>query len=237
MWKVPVANRMAQTQALLHSPGFRTTQLVCQFLRLLVDEKQAWLLPQPRICRHRLLLGMVHCATARSAVHQSQGDVCLGLLHHDIPSSCPGQFLAFHRCPSSLTVVRLQIVLSHFGQSTEDLGPVESFPHRQLRTTMDVDCPTYLDWMHGGLHMQVAHHLFPRVPRHNLRQVNTLVRAYASKFQHLGTAQYETHSFVKGNKKVLGVLAGVAEQVSALSQVAEANVAAKAQQLRADLKH
>lgn len=31
-----------------------------------------------------------------------------------------------------------QIVLSHFSRSTEDLGVLESFPHRQLRTTMDV---------------------------------------------------------------------------------------------------
>lgn len=129
-----------------------------------------------------------------------------------------------------------QIVLSHFGQSTEDLGPAESFPHRQLRTTMDVDCPTYLDWMHGGLHMQVSHHLFPRVPRHNLRAVNSLVQGYVQKFEHLGTVRYETHTFVKGNKKVLGVLAGVASQVKALQEVAKENVNIKAQEMRAQLK-
>lgn len=100
---------------------------------------------------------------------------------------------------------------------------------------MDVDCPTYLDWLHGGLHMQVSHHLFPRVPRHNLRAVNTLVCDYAAQFEHLGTVQYETHQFVQGNKKVLGVLADVAHQVSHLRNVACENVKSKATQLRAEL--
>ena len=52
-----------------------------------------------------------------------------------------------------------QITLSHFAQSTEDLGNYESFPARQLRTTMDVTCPEYMEWIHGGLNMQVTHHV------------------------------------------------------------------------------
>ena len=52
-----------------------------------------------------------------------------------------------------------QITLSHFAQSTEDLGLYESFPSRQLRTTMDVTCPEWIEWIHGGLHMQVTHHV------------------------------------------------------------------------------
>lgn len=51
------------------------------------------------------------------------------------------------RLPSSVSVDKLssiphstQIVLSHFSRSTDDLGPVESFVHRQLRTTTDVIC-------------------------------------------------------------------------------------------------
>lgn len=52
-----------------------------------------------------------------------------------------------------------QIVLSHFAQSTEDMGLYESFPARQLRTTMDVTCPEYMEWIHGGLNMQVTHHV------------------------------------------------------------------------------
>lgn len=39
------------------------------------------------------------------------------------------------------------------------MGVYEGFVHRQLRTTMDVSCPAYLDFVHGGLQMQIAHHV------------------------------------------------------------------------------
>ncbi|KEZ41936.1 Delta-9 acyl-CoA desaturase [Scedosporium apiospermum] len=70
--------------------------------------------------------------------------------------------------------LHVQITLSHWGMSTSELGESESFPQRQLRTTMDVDCPAWLDFIHGGLQFQAVHHLFPRVPRHNLRRLQTL---------------------------------------------------------------
>ena len=41
----------------------------------------------------------------------------------------------------------------------------------QLRTTIDVDCSEAMDWFHGGLQFQVEHHIFPILPRHNLRLV------------------------------------------------------------------
>ncbi|KAF9455095.1 delta 8-sphingoloid desaturase protein [Macrolepiota fuliginosa MF-IS2] len=114
--------------------------------------------------------------------------------------------------------LHVQIVLSHFTMSTADLGPTESFPHRQMRTTTDVICPESIGFMHGGLHLQVTHHLFPRLPRHNLRQASELVKEFA-KEQGLVYAEF---GFVDGNKEVLGVLRGVAEQVKLIGTVAKA---------------
>ena len=102
--------------------------------------------------------------------------------------------------------------------SSADLGPVESFPHRQLRTTSDVICPPSLSFLHGGLHLQVTHHLFPRLPRHNLSRASMLVKEFARE-QGLTYAEF---GFVKGNKQVLGVLQDVAEQVKLLGKVAAA---------------
>lgn len=113
-----------------------------------------------------------------------------------------------------------QIVLSHFSRSTEDLGPHESFPHRQLRTTADVICPPSLAFIHGGLHLQITHHLFPRLPRHNLLEASKLVKAFA-KEQDL---EYYEFGFVQGNQEVRGVLRRVAEQVEIVKMVAEANI-------------
>ena len=102
--------------------------------------------------------------------------------------------------------------------STIDLGPVESFPHRQLRTTTDVICPPGLAFIHGGLHLQVTHHLFPRLPRHNLKRASALVKTFAEE-QGLVYAEF---GFVDGNVEVIGVLKSVADQVRLLGTVARA---------------
>ncbi|OCH96070.1 fatty acid/sphingolipid desaturase [Obba rivulosa] len=116
--------------------------------------------------------------------------------------------------------VHIQIVLSHFSRSTADLGPAESFPARQLRTTVDVICPPAIEFIHGGLHLQVTHHLFPRLPRHNLREASLLVKEFA-KEQGL---EYAEFGFVEGNEDVRNVLRQVADQVKIVGIVADAEV-------------
>ncbi|KZV85645.1 fatty acid/sphingolipid desaturase [Exidia glandulosa HHB12029] len=111
-------------------------------------------------------------------------------------------------------ILHVQITLSHWGMPTSDLGPTESFAQRQLRTTMDVDCPEWLDFLHGGLQFQAVHHLFPSVPRHNLRKCQTLVREFCSKTG----ITYNCQGFVEGNKVVLSRLEEVAKMVETLVQ-------------------
>lgn len=105
--------------------------------------------------------------------------------------------------------LHVQITLSHWAMPTADLGDAESFPQRQLRTTMDVDCPAWFDFVHGGLQFQAVHHLFPRVPRHNLRRLQVLVREFCEDTN----IEYKIFGFVEGNKQVLGKLGEVAAQV------------------------
>ena len=104
--------------------------------------------------------------------------------------------------------------------STAVLGPVESFPHRQLRTTSDVVCHPNVEWVHGGLQLQVTHHLFPRLPRHNLREASQLVKEFA-KEQGL---TYAECGFVEGNNNVLSTLRGVANQVRIMTMVADSEI-------------
>ncbi|KAK0464888.1 delta 8-sphingoloid desaturase protein [Desarmillaria tabescens] len=122
--------------------------------------------------------------------------------------------LVSHATTSPLHV---QIVLSHFSMSTADLGPTESFPHRQLRTTSDVICDESIEFIHGGLHLQVTHHLFPRLPRHNLRKASEMVKKFAEE-QGLTYAEF---GFVSGNKEVVGLLKHVGELVNQVKIVAE----------------
>ncbi|KAI0788497.1 fatty acid/sphingolipid desaturase, partial [Abortiporus biennis] len=116
--------------------------------------------------------------------------------------------------------LHVQIVLSHFSRSTADLGPVESFASRQLRTTADVICSPTIEFIHGGLHLQVTHHFFPRLPRHNLRAASLLVKEFAKE---QGLEYYE-FGFFEGNQEVRNVLQQVAEQVKIVGMVADANI-------------
>ncbi|CCX33249.1 fatty acid desaturase-domain-containing protein [Pyronema domesticum] len=110
--------------------------------------------------------------------------------------------------------LHVQITLSHFAMSTADLGTTESFAQRMLRTTMDVDCSEWLDWFHGGLHLQAIHHLFPRIPRHNLRPTQKLVMEFC---KDVGIP-YAIYGFYRGNEEIIGRLAEVARQAKLLAE-------------------
>ncbi|KAF2724051.1 fatty acid/sphingolipid desaturase [Polychaeton citri CBS 116435] len=110
--------------------------------------------------------------------------------------------------------VHVQITLSHFAMSTTDLGVAESFPQRMLRTTMDVDCPAWFDFFHGGLQFQAVHHLFPRIPRHNLRKAQVYVREFC---MDVGIP-YTIHGFKEGNEQVIGQLGEIAKQARMMGE-------------------
>ena len=138
-----------------------------------------------------------------------------GILYLSVPASHRLTYLLISHLVTS--PVHAQIALSHFGMSTSDHGPAESFPQKMLRTTMDVDCPAWLDWVHGGLQFQAVHHLYPRIPRHNLRRTQKLVAEYCDEVG----IPYAVFGFVDGNRKVLGRLEEVARMASMLGAVQE----------------
>lgn len=77
-----------------------------------------------------------------------------------------------------------------------------------MRTTMDVDCPAWFDFFHGGLQFQAIHHLFPRIPRHNFRKIQPLVIGFCEKVG----LKYSIYGFVDGNGVVIDRLADIAKQ-------------------------
>lgn len=136
-----------------------------------------------------------------------------GIVYKSIPTAS-GRF-AFVMVSHMITMpLHVQITLSHFAMSTADLGVSESFPQRMLRTTMDVDCPPWLDFFHGGLQFQAIHHLYPRIPRHNLRQTQKMVQSFC---ETVGIP-YALYGFVDGNKEVIGRLGDVAKQAKILAE-------------------
>eukprot|EP00934_Nitzschia_sp_Nitz4_P007290 Nitzschia sp. Nitz4//scaffold336_size18528//7946//9457//NITZ4_FADS//-1//CDS//3329548301//7280//frame0 len=51
----------------------------------------------------------------------------------------------------------------------------------QLKTSLDVDCHPLADWFHFGLQFQTTHHIYPALPRPNLRRVSSRIREVCKK--------------------------------------------------------
>lgn len=99
-------------------------------------------------------------------------------------------------------VLHVQITLSHFaeevyrGRAYNDDS--DEWFRMQVKTTLNIDCPTWMDWFHGGLQFQVEHHLWPRLPRHNLREARALTKALCAKYD----IQYNELTFFAGNVRM-----------------------------------
>ena len=107
-------------------------------------------------------------------------------------------------------LLHVQICISHFtmdtyhGHAYNDMS--DEWFRMQCVTTMNVDCPRWLDWFHGGLQFQIEHHLFPRLPRHNLREARALVKPFCEKWG----VRYHEPSFLACNVELVGGLREVA---------------------------
>ncbi|KAG7345299.1 fatty acid desaturase [Nitzschia inconspicua] len=68
----------------------------------------------------------------------------------------------------------IQLLVSHHAKKwaeKEDIKEVGAWAEHQIAAVIDITCPTWLDWFHGGLHIHSVHHLFPRMCRCHYREV------------------------------------------------------------------
>jgi fatty acid desaturase len=103
--------------------------------------------------------------------------------------------------------------VGHNGMATFDYDNKPDFATLQVLTTRNIedDALGLTGWFCGGLHLQVEHHLFPAVPRHNLHKIRALVEPLAK--QH--GVRYHSQSLWAGTWEVLGHLRQVTEDLVA----------------------
>jgi fatty acid desaturase len=70
---------------------------------------------------------------------------------------------------------------NHKGMPTVPPGERLDFLRKQVLTTRNVRGGLFTDFLLGGLNYQVEHHLFPNMPRANLRKAQPIVRAYCER--------------------------------------------------------
>jgi fatty acid desaturase len=105
---------------------------------------------------------------------------------------------------------------NHKGMPVLEKGSRIDFLRRQVLTSRNVHGGFVNDFWYGGLNYQVEHHLFPSMPRNNLKKAQKIVRAYC---QEHAIAYYET-SMVQSFREILLFL----DQVSAPLRVKKIRV-------------
>nr|AAM94345.1 delta-6-desaturase [Argania spinosa] len=113
---------------------------------------------------------------------------------------------------ASLSVTGMQQVqfsLNHFSSSVYVGKPNgNNWFETQTDGTLDISCPPWMDWFHGGLQFQIEHHLFPKMPRCNLRTISPYVIELCKKHN----LPYNYASFSKANEMTLRTLRNTALQ-------------------------
>lgn len=106
-------------------------------------------------------------------------------------------------------IQHVQFCLNHFSSSVY-VGPPKGndWFEKQTSGTLGIECSPWMDWFHGGLQFQVEHHLFPRLPRCQLRNVAPIVKDYCKKHG----LPYNVASFWEANVLTVRTLRNAALQ-------------------------
>ncbi|GLU00755.1 hypothetical protein SLE2022_181000 [Rubroshorea leprosula] len=119
------------------------------------------------------------------------------------------------------SIQHVQFCLNHFSANVY-IGPPEgnNWFEKQTSGTLDISCSSWMDWFFGGLQFQLEHHLFPRLPRCQLRKVSPLVRDLCKKHN----LPYRSLSFFEANQWTIRTLRTAALQARDLTNPVPKNL-------------
>jgi len=79
-------------------------------------------------------------------------------------------------------IQHIQFCLNHFSANVYVAPPSgNDWFEKQTGGTLDIACSSWMDWFFGGLQFQLEHHLFPRLPRGQLRNISPIVQDLCKK--------------------------------------------------------
>ena len=113
----------------------------------------------------------------------------------------PVKALAFIVVQQAVFSVYLGISFApnHKGMPVIDSATASGFARRQVVTARNIRGGRLTTFMLGGLNYQVEHHLFPSMPRPNLRRVQGLVRDFCTATE----LSYGEESFVESFRQII----------------------------------
>ncbi|KAG5579460.1 hypothetical protein H5410_050087 [Solanum commersonii] len=106
-------------------------------------------------------------------------------------------------------IQHVQFCLNHFAADVYVGQPKgNDWFEKQTAGTIDIDCSPQMDWFFGGLQFQLEHHLFPRLPRCQLRKISPIVQELCKKHN----LSYRSLSFFEANRWTIRTLRTAAMQ-------------------------
>ena len=121
-------------------------------------------------------------------------------------------FIAVQQAVFSL-YLGISFAPNHKGMPIIETATATSFARRQVVTARNITGGRFTDFMLGGLNYQIEHHLFPSMPRPNLRRVQGLVRDFCV----AADLCYSEEKFVESFRQIVHHLSdvGAASRVQA----------------------
>jgi fatty acid desaturase len=89
----------------------------------------------------------------------------------------------------------VSFLTNHVGMPTLTIGDELGFLRRQVITSRNLSGPSLTGFLFGGLDTQIEHHLFPTMPRGNLRRARKLVRPFCVERRIAYTEQTPWHAY------------------------------------------
>jgi fatty acid desaturase len=116
----------------------------------------------------------------------------------------PGWALAVAAIQISVGGFYLALVFApnHKGMPQVASGERMDFLRSQVLTSRNVHAHPVTDFLYGGLNYQIEHHLFPTMPRCNVRRAHAIVREFCGD---TGVPYYQT-SVIRSYREILGFL-------------------------------
>ena len=94
---------------------------------------------------------------------------------------------------------------NHKGMPILEQASQLDFLRRQVITARNVYAHPFNDFWYGGLNYQIEHHLFPSMPRPNLKKAQRVIKAFCQEHE---VSYYETSS-AQSYKEILSFLHGI----------------------------
>jgi fatty acid desaturase len=124
-----------------------------------------------------------------------------GILFVFLPAWQAVVFILVHRALAGLHMGSV-FAPNHKGMPVLEPGTKLDFLRQQALTSRDVIPNPVIDFSYGGLNYQIEHHLFPNMPRNQLRNAREVVKSFC---RERGIPYHET-GFWRSHREILGYM-------------------------------